>query len=118
MDVKSTDDVGFVGDGGRCDIWIVNGRKVNYGLAAGHGLHDLAEILNVADQILDRTAVGTRQAIENGDFMCWRIEQFPNHPLTNFPKPPVTRIFIGRLRRNYPFDSRLGIPAELSAQTL
>ena len=87
MDVKGSDHVGLIGHAGSGDVRIMNRREVNYSFAVGHGLHDLAEILNVADKVLDGASFRPGHAVEHGDFVRWAVEQFAHDPLTDFADP-------------------------------
>src|SRR5580765_8490743 len=87
MHVKGPHDIGLIGHAGSGDVRIVNRRKMNDRLGAIHCFHDLAEILNVADKVLDGAPFLPGHAVEHGDFVGWVVEQFAHDPLTHFADP-------------------------------
>ena len=84
MHVERADDVGLISHRGGGDVRIMDRREMHDSFGAGHGLHDLAEILDVSNQIFDRAALRPRRAIEDGDFVSGVIQQLANDRLANF----------------------------------
>ena len=66
----------------------MNRREMNHRVDADHRFHDLTEVLDVAQQIFHRTALGAGSAIENrdsmGDLTGAAVDQFRDDPAADF----------------------------------
>src|SRR5580765_5264512 len=84
VDVECADDVGLVSHRGGGDVRIMDRGEMNDRFGARHSFHDLTEILDVSNQIVDRAALQPGCAIEDGDFVCGAIQQLANDRLADF----------------------------------
>mgnify|MGYP003694418025 CR=1 FL=1 len=98
VDVERADDVGLISHRGGGDVRIMDRGEMNDRFGARHSFHDLAEILDVANQIVDRAALRPRRAIEDGDFVSGAIQQLAERSAwPTLPAPPVIRSFMGNI---------------------
>jgi hypothetical protein len=84
VDVESADNVGLIDHTGGGDVRIVNRREMDHRFGPGHSLHDLAEILDISDQVFYRATLRSRHAVEDSDFVSRVLQELANDSLTDF----------------------------------